>query len=68
MTIKLDELIQNLRGELVKAEPLARLTWLRVGGPADWLFTPQMLQICKISFVNARQIYRLWLWGLAQIL
>ncbi|NBX08197.1 MAG: UDP-N-acetylenolpyruvoylglucosamine reductase, partial [Proteobacteria bacterium] len=32
MTIKLDKLIQNLRGELVRAEPLARLTWLRVGG------------------------------------
>ena len=40
MTIKLDKLIHNLRGELVRAEPLAKMTWLRVGGPADWLFAP----------------------------
>ena len=40
MTLQLDKLIHDLRGDLVRAEPLARLTWLRVGGPADWLFTP----------------------------
>ncbi|MDB5660386.1 MAG: UDP-N-acetylenolpyruvoylglucosamine reductase [Cypionkella sp.] len=34
---------QNLpavRGTLTAHRPLADLTWLRVGGPADWLFQP----------------------------
>ncbi|MFN3971911.1 MAG: UDP-N-acetylmuramate dehydrogenase [Gemmobacter sp.] len=29
------------RGPLTPNRPLADLTWLRVGGPADWLFQPQ---------------------------
>jgi UDP-N-acetylmuramate dehydrogenase len=29
-----------LRGRLTADRPLADLTWLRVGGPADWLFQP----------------------------
>lgn len=29
-----------VRGTLTPARPLADLTWLRVGGPADWLFQP----------------------------
>jgi UDP-N-acetylmuramate dehydrogenase len=29
------------RGTLTPHRPLADLTWLRVGGPADWLFQPQ---------------------------
>jgi UDP-N-acetylmuramate dehydrogenase len=36
-------MIQNLppvRGTLTPNRPLADLTWLRVGGPADWLFQP----------------------------
>lgn len=28
------------RGTLTAARPLSDLTWLRVGGPADWLFQP----------------------------
>jgi UDP-N-acetylmuramate dehydrogenase len=28
------------RGILTPGRPLANLTWLRVGGPADWLFQP----------------------------
>ena len=36
--------MQNLsytpRGALTPNRPLADLTWLRVGGPADWLFQP----------------------------
>ncbi|MDZ4093348.1 MAG: UDP-N-acetylmuramate dehydrogenase [Paracoccaceae bacterium] len=28
------------RGAITKNRPLADLTWLRVGGPADWLFQP----------------------------
>ncbi len=28
------------RGTLTPGRPLADLTWLRVGGPADWLFQP----------------------------
>lgn len=29
-----------VRGSLTPDRPLADLTWLRVGGPADWLFQP----------------------------
>ena len=29
-----------VRGTLTPGKPLAELTWLRVGGPADWLFQP----------------------------
>ena len=29
-----------VRGSLVQDRPLDNLTWLRVGGPADWLFQP----------------------------
>ncbi len=29
-----------VRGKLIAGKPLSELTWLRVGGPADWLFTP----------------------------
>ena len=36
MTITLPE----VRGTLTPNRPLADLTWLRVGGPADWLFLP----------------------------
>ena len=32
--------IQGLRGSLTAGKPLSDLTWLRVGGPADWLFQP----------------------------
>ncbi|MDN3712229.1 hypothetical protein QWZ10_11280 [Paracoccus cavernae] len=28
------------RGALTADRPLSDLTWLRVGGPADWLFQP----------------------------
>ena len=28
------------RGRLTPDRPLSDLTWLRVGGPADWLFQP----------------------------
>ncbi len=29
-----------VRGTLTPGRPMAELTWLRVGGPADWLFQP----------------------------
>lgn len=32
--------LPRTRGPLVPHRPLADLTWLRVGGPADWLFLP----------------------------
>ncbi|MDX1822407.1 MAG: UDP-N-acetylmuramate dehydrogenase [Alphaproteobacteria bacterium] len=32
--------IQGLRGTLTADRPLSDLTWLRVGGPADWLYQP----------------------------
>ncbi|MEC8796953.1 MAG: UDP-N-acetylenolpyruvoylglucosamine reductase, partial [Pseudomonadota bacterium] len=30
----------SVRGTLTADRPLNDLTWLRVGGPADWLFQP----------------------------
>lgn len=32
--------LPRVRGTLTPNRPLADLTWLRVGGPADWLFQP----------------------------
>ncbi|MGO4917696.1 UDP-N-acetylmuramate dehydrogenase [Pseudogemmobacter sp. W21_MBD1_M6] len=32
--------LPDVRGVLTPNRPLADLTWLRVGGPADWLFQP----------------------------
>ena len=32
--------LPEVRGVLTPNRPLADLTWLRVGGPADWLFQP----------------------------
>lgn len=34
------DLLPNVRGKLTPNRPLADLTWLRVGGPADVLFQP----------------------------
>jgi UDP-N-acetylmuramate dehydrogenase len=31
----------ELRGRLIANQPLAELTWFRVGGPAQVLFSPQ---------------------------
>jgi UDP-N-acetylmuramate dehydrogenase len=33
-------MMPTVRGVLTEHRPLADLTWLRVGGPADWLFQP----------------------------
>lgn len=35
-----DRAMPAVRGVLTANRPLADLTWLRVGGPADWLFQP----------------------------
>jgi UDP-N-acetylmuramate dehydrogenase len=32
--------LPEVRGALTARRPMADLTWLRVGGPADWLFQP----------------------------
>jgi len=32
--------LPEVRGKLLQGKPLSELTWLRVGGPADWLFMP----------------------------
>jgi UDP-N-acetylmuramate dehydrogenase len=32
--------LPQVRGALTAGRPMAELTWLRVGGPADWLFQP----------------------------
>ncbi|MFD2174041.1 UDP-N-acetylmuramate dehydrogenase [Rhodobacter lacus] len=36
----MESLTYTPRGALTPNRPLADLTWLRVGGPADWLFQP----------------------------
>ena len=41
MTWALDKHITGLRGSLTALAPLSALTWLKVGGPADWLFCPR---------------------------
>jgi UDP-N-acetylmuramate dehydrogenase len=40
LATRLSALMPKLRGRLLANEPLAPFTWLRVGGPADVLFTP----------------------------
>lgn len=36
--------LPHCRGRLTAARPLAELTWLRVGGPAEWLFQPEDIE------------------------
>ncbi|MBD3678971.1 MAG: UDP-N-acetylmuramate dehydrogenase [Rhodobacteraceae bacterium] len=36
--------LPEVRGRLTPNRPLSDLTWLRVGGPADWLFQPADLE------------------------
>jgi len=40
LLVRLSGLMPDLRGRLLGAQPLAPLTWFRVGGPAEILFTP----------------------------
>lgn len=40
LAARLSALVPALRGRLLANEPLAPFTWLRVGGPAEALFTP----------------------------
>lgn len=40
MTQDIRPFLPELRGTLTQNRPLADLTWLRVGGPADWLYQP----------------------------
>ncbi|NEY91379.1 UDP-N-acetylmuramate dehydrogenase [Tabrizicola oligotrophica] len=40
MTQTLPPELPPVRGTLTPNRPLAELTWLRVGGPADWLYNP----------------------------
>ena len=35
------QLIPSCRGSIYQAQPLADLTWMRVGGPAEWFFQPK---------------------------
>ncbi|MEW9919070.1 UDP-N-acetylmuramate dehydrogenase [Marimonas sp. MJW-29] len=39
-----DITLPEVRGKLTPQRPLSDLTWLRVGGPADWLFQPADLE------------------------
>jgi UDP-N-acetylmuramate dehydrogenase len=40
ITARLKSQMPELRGRMLANEPLAPLTWFRVGGPAQVLFTP----------------------------
>lgn len=40
MNAPMTQPLPPVRGTLTPDRPLADLTWLRVGGPADWLFQP----------------------------
>jgi UDP-N-acetylmuramate dehydrogenase len=40
LAVRLAALLPDLRGRLLGEEPLGPLTWFRVGGPAQVLFTP----------------------------
>ena len=40
ITPELKTAMPELRGRLLASEPLAPLTWFRIGGPAQVLFTP----------------------------
>jgi UDP-N-acetylmuramate dehydrogenase len=40
LAVRLAALLPDLRGRLLGEEPLGPLTWFRVGGPAQALFTP----------------------------
>ncbi len=40
MTRLTPDMLPPVRGVLNAGKPLSALTWLRVGGPADWLFQP----------------------------
>ena len=40
LTPELSARMPDLRGRLIANQPLAELTWFRVGGPAQVLFTP----------------------------
>jgi UDP-N-acetylmuramate dehydrogenase len=44
--------LPDVRGTLTPDRPLADLTWLRVGGPADWLFQPADLDDLR-GFLSA---------------
>ncbi len=35
-----DERCRRSAGALIRGREMSGLTWLRVGGPADWLFQP----------------------------
>lgn len=41
----------NIRGELTRNAPLAKLVWFKTGGPADWLFEPADIDDLR-SFVE----------------
>ena len=40
MTLDPTYSLPPVRGQLTPNRAMADLTWLRVGGPADWLFQP----------------------------
>ncbi|MFP7570354.1 UDP-N-acetylmuramate dehydrogenase [Marivita sp. S2033] len=40
--------LPDVRGRLTPDKPLSELTWLRVGGPADWLFQPADLEDLRV--------------------
>ncbi len=48
-----DQSMPVVRGRLTSNRVLADLTWLRVGGPADWLFQPADLEDLRDFLTNS---------------
>lgn len=48
ITGELKARMPDLRGRLTANAPLSEITWFRVGGPAQVLFTPQMKMTWQI--------------------
>jgi UDP-N-acetylmuramate dehydrogenase len=44
MSVDIPPQLPSVRGSLIQDRPLADMTWLRVGGPADYFFQPADLQ------------------------
>jgi UDP-N-acetylmuramate dehydrogenase len=51
------------RGRLTPNRDLSDLTWLRVGGPADWLFQPADADDLSDFLPRSPPIYRSFRWA-----
>ena len=52
------------KGQLTANRPLADLTWMRVGGPADYFFLPESKEDLSILSKIYAAILMFFRWGL----